>query len=58
MSDLPSMPLWIADKEVYLEDLLSNKKIKVNVSITNKKVSLRLKPYDTLWLKLETKTAE
>lgn len=56
--DLPSMPLWIADKEVYLEDLLSNKKIKVNVSITNKKVSLRLKPYDTLWLKLETKTAE
>lgn len=53
--DLPASTIWKADKEVMLQDLLTNKKIKVHVSITNKKVSLRLKPYDTLWLKIESK---
>lgn len=56
--DLPASTVWKADKEVMLQDLLTNKKIKVNVSITNKKVSLRLKPYDTLWLKIENKQAK
>lgn len=53
--DLPASTIWKSDKEVMLQDLLTNKKIKVHVSITNKKVSLRLKPYDTLWLKIESK---
>ena len=37
-------------KDVYMKDLLSDKMIRTRVQ--NKKLSVRLRPYDALWLKL------
>ncbi len=38
------------DKDVYFKDLLSGKMIRVRAQ--NKQITVRLKPYDALWLKL------
>lgn len=51
--DLPTNSIWTKDKEIMLTDLLNNRKIKVSVSTTNKKMTLLLRPYDTAWLKME-----
>lgn len=37
-------------KDIYLKDLLTDKLVKAKVQ--NKKLTVRLKPYDTMWLKL------
>ena len=51
--DLPTNTIWTGDKDVMLTDLLNNRRIKVSISTTNKKMTLLLRPYDTAWLKME-----
>ncbi len=38
------------EKDIYLKDLLTDKMVRVRVQ--NKKLTVRLKPYDAMWLKL------
>ena len=51
--ELPTETIWTGDKDVLLTDLLNKRKLKVSISITNKKMTLLLRPYDTAWLKIE-----
>ena len=51
--ELPTDTIWTGDKDVMLRDLLNNRKLKVSISTTNKKMTLLLRPFDTAWLKME-----
>ncbi len=51
--ELPTDTIWTGDKDVLLTDLLNNRKLKVSISTTNKKMTLLLRPFDTAWLKME-----
>lgn len=51
--ELPTDTIWTGDKDLMLTDLLNNRKLKVSISTTNKKMTLLLRPFDTAWLKME-----
>lgn len=51
--NIPNIPWWKKDDNVYLLDLLNNRKRRVNYSKPNKNLIMRLKPYDSVWFKVE-----
>lgn len=51
--NIPNISWWRKDDDVYLLDLLNNRKRRVNYSKPNKNLIMRLKPYDSVWFKVE-----
>lgn len=51
--NIPNIPWWKKDDDVYLLDLLNNRKRRVNYSKPNTNLIMRLKPYDSVWFKVE-----
>ena len=56
--NIPNIPWWKKDDDVYLLDLLNNRKRRVNYSKPTKNLIMRLKPYDSVWFKVEKLSAE
>ena len=55
--NIPNIPWWKKDDDVYLLDLLNNRKRRVNYSKPAKNLIMRLKPYDSVWFKVEKLSA-
>lgn len=51
--NIPVTNWWKKDNKVYLVDLLRNRKRLVQISVLNKQMMVRMKPYDSAWIKIQ-----